>query len=86
MFQLVPSGVFAAPLRRLGADREVNGLVGAAFQQVPSFKFLPLVYQVASRLSAGAPGSLPASVGCQQYRSAVVAAAARAIVHMLACL
>lgn len=27
--------------------------MGTAFQQVPSFKFLPLVYQVASRLSAG---------------------------------
>lgn len=40
--------------RRLGADREVNELVGAAFRQVPSHKFLPLVYQAASRMSAGA--------------------------------
>ncbi|PSC71129.1 serine threonine-kinase ATM isoform X1 [Micractinium conductrix] len=37
---------------RLGQDREVNRLVGAAFRSVPSHKFLPLVYQVASRMSA----------------------------------
>ena len=40
---------------RLGGDGEVNELIGAAFRQVPSFKFLPLVYQVASRMSAGEP-------------------------------
>ena len=39
--------------RRLGTDREVNALIGAAFRSVPSYKFLPLVYQVASRMSAG---------------------------------
>lgn len=43
---------------RLGHDPEVNQLVGAAFQQVPSFKFLPLVYQVASRMSAARTGPL----------------------------
>jgi hypothetical protein len=41
-------------VRRLGGDAEVNALVGAALREVPSHKFLPLVYQVASRLSAGA--------------------------------
>ncbi|KAL4452130.1 hypothetical protein ABPG75_007792 [Micractinium tetrahymenae] len=43
---------------RLGADAEVNELVGEAFRSVPSFKFLPLVYQVASRMSAARSGPL----------------------------
>jgi hypothetical protein len=45
-------------VRRLGGDAEVNALVGAALREVPSHKFLPLVYQVASRLSAARAGPL----------------------------
>ena len=48
--------MLCCPTCRLGGDGEVNELIGAAFRQVPSFKFLPLVYQVASRMSAGKRG------------------------------
>lgn len=40
----------------------VNDHAAEAFQDAPSHKFLPLVYQVASRLSIGGRGG---SMGCR---------------------
>ena len=45
----------------LGAERPVVAQLQAAFQATPSHKFLPLMYQMASRLSAAKTGPLVAS-------------------------
>lgn len=45
----------------LGADGSVVKQLRSAFKRVPSYKFLPLMYQMASRLSAAATGSLVSS-------------------------
>lgn len=46
---------------KLGADGDVVAQLAAAFAQSPSHKFLPLMYQMASRLSAARAGPLIAS-------------------------
>lgn len=45
----------------LGADGDVVKQLRSAFKRVPSHKFLPLMYQMASRLSAATTGSLVSS-------------------------
>ncbi|KAK9806879.1 hypothetical protein WJX72_005975 [[Myrmecia] bisecta] len=42
----------------LGTNAEVNKALALSFQQIPSYKFLPLVYQIASRMSAAKTGQL----------------------------
>ena len=37
----------------LAGEAEVNALLGKVLADIPSHKFLPLVYQLASRMSAG---------------------------------
>ncbi len=46
---------------KLGADGDVVAQLAAVFAQSPSHKFLPLMYQMASRLSAARAGPLIAS-------------------------
>ena len=40
----------------LGADPKVNAQVAESFRDIPSHKLLPLVYQIASRMSAAKSG------------------------------
>jgi hypothetical protein len=40
---------------QLGSDSVVVSDLEAGFRQVPSYKFIPLAYQIASRMSAGGP-------------------------------
>ena len=40
----------------LGSDHSVNAQLASSFREVPSFKLLSLVYQIASRMSAAKTG------------------------------
>lgn len=40
----------------LGHDPDVNKQLAASFREVPSYKLLSLVYQIASRMSAAKSG------------------------------
>ena len=42
----------------LGADAAINATLAATLAAVPSWKFLPLAYQMASRMSATRAGPL----------------------------
>ena len=42
----------------LGADAGANKMLAVALTTVPSYKFLPLAYQMASRMSAAESGPL----------------------------
>ena len=46
---------------QLAAEPDINARVARCFASVPSHKFLGLVYQMASRMSSAASGSLVAS-------------------------
>lgn len=46
---------------KLGQDGKVVGIVREIFKLTPSYKFLDLIYQIASRLSASSNGPLVAS-------------------------
>ncbi len=52
----------------LGAERAVNEALASTFRDVPSYRFLCLVHQIASRMSAAKTGPLVAS-GFQVCRS-----------------
>ena len=40
----------------LGTDQSVNAQLAESFRQIPSYKLLSLVYQIASRMSAAKSG------------------------------